>query len=45
MDMVHTMLSMADAGPDDLPYNLGCGDGRMIITAARSNRSRAMHGG
>ena len=42
MGMVHTMLSMADVGPDDLLYDLGCGDGRMIITAARCYGSRAV---
>jgi hypothetical protein len=35
MSMVHKMLQMAEVGPGDLVYDLGCGDGRMIITAAR----------
>ena len=35
MRMVHKMLSLAEVGPDDVVYDLGCGDGRMIITAAR----------
>lgn len=42
MSMVHKMLTMAEAGPDDLIYDLGCGDGRMIITAARRYGSRAV---
>jgi predicted RNA methylase len=25
---------MADVGPEDLVYDLGCGDGRLIVTAA-----------
>ena len=39
---VHKMLKMAGVGPDDLVYDLGCGDGRMIITAARRYGSRAV---
>lgn len=42
MSMVHKMLTMAEAGPNDLVYDLGCGDGRMIITAARRYGARAV---
>lgn len=35
MSLVHNMLTLAEVGPDDTLYNLGCGDGRVIITAAR----------
>jgi 16S rRNA A1518/A1519 N6-dimethyltransferase RsmA/KsgA/DIM1 with predicted DNA glycosylase/AP lyase activity len=42
MKMVHKMLAMAEVGPDDLVYDLGCGDGRMIVTAARRYGSRAV---
>jgi ubiquinone/menaquinone biosynthesis C-methylase UbiE len=42
MRMVHKMLSMAEVGPDDLVYDLGCGDGRMIVTAARRYGARAV---
>ena len=42
MKMVHKMLKMAKVGPDDLLYDLGCGDGRMIITAARRYGARAV---
>ena len=42
MSVVHKMLTLAEAGPDDLVYDLGCGDGRMIITAARRYGSRAV---
>ena len=33
---------MAEVGPGDLLYDLGCGDGRTIITAARSHGCRAV---
>jgi predicted RNA methylase len=36
------MLKMAEVGPDDLVYDLGCGDGRMIVTATRRYGSRAV---
>lgn len=42
VSMVHKMLKMAQVGPDDLLYDLGCGDGRMIITAARRYGARAV---
>ncbi len=32
--IVHEMLSLADVGPDDTLYDLGCGDGRIPILAA-----------
>ncbi len=34
MEMVHTMLEMAQVGPDDVVIDLGSGDGRIAITAA-----------
>ena len=40
--MVKSMLSIADVGPDDVVYDLGCGDGRMITTAARRYGARAV---
>jgi predicted RNA methylase len=33
---------MAQVGPGDLVYDLGCGDGRMIVTVARRYGARAM---
>jgi SAM-dependent methyltransferase len=36
------MLIMAEVGPDDVVYDLGCGDGRTIITAARHYGARAV---
>ena len=42
MGLVHTMLKLADVGPDDVVYDLGCGDGRTVITAARRYGARAV---
>jgi SAM-dependent methyltransferase len=33
MNVVHEMLKLARAGPGDVLYDLGCGDGRIILTA------------
>lgn len=35
MKMVYIMLDMAEVGPDDIVFDLGSGDGRIPITAAR----------
>lgn len=42
MRMVHKMLKMAEVGPQDVVYDLGCGDGRTILTAARKYGARAV---
>lgn len=42
MSNVYKMLKMADVGRDDVVYDLGCGDGRMILTAARHYGARAV---
>ena len=42
MDSVHKMLQLAEAGPEDRVYDLGCGDGRIIITAAREYGTQAV---
>jgi predicted RNA methylase len=42
MKMVHKMLKMAEVGPEDLVYDLGCGDGRTVVTAARRYGARAV---
>lgn len=34
-DVVERMLRMANVGPGDVVYDLGCGDGRIVIAAAR----------
>jgi SAM-dependent methyltransferase len=39
---VHKMLALAEVGPDDLLYDLGCGDGRTIVAAARRCGARAV---
>jgi SAM-dependent methyltransferase len=33
--VVDKMLALAEVGPDDVVYDLGCGDGRIVIQAAR----------
>lgn len=33
--VVNRMLEMAQAGPNDIHYDLGSGDGRIVVTAAR----------
>lgn len=34
-DVVEKMLDLASPGKDDLIYDLGCGDGRIVIAAAK----------
>ena len=41
-DMVKNMLDLAEVKPDELVYDLGCGDGRIIITAARQYKARSV---
>jgi predicted RNA methylase len=38
----HEMLEAAQVGPDELVYDLGCGDGRLLVSAARSFGARAV---
>ncbi len=40
--LVPRMLTLAEVGPDDVVYDLGCGDGRILITAARKYGARAV---
>jgi len=42
MDVVAEMLTMADVGADDVVYDLGCGDGRVIIEAVKQRGSRGV---
>ncbi|UCD06754.1 MAG: class I SAM-dependent methyltransferase [candidate division WOR-3 bacterium] len=35
MDKVHKMLELARVTSDDTVFDLGCGDGRVLITAAK----------
>jgi precorrin-6B methylase 2 len=39
---VHSMLSLAELKPGELLYDLGCGDGRVLIAAARDFQARAV---
>jgi precorrin-6B methylase 2 len=39
---VRRMLEMSGAGPSDVVYDLGCGDGRIIVEAARTFHARAV---
>jgi len=41
-DLVTKMLEMAEIGPDDVLYDLGSGDGRIVIEAVKSYGARAV---
>jgi ribosomal protein L11 methylase PrmA len=41
-DLVSKMLQMAKVKKDDLVYDLGCGDGRMLVLAAQKFGCRAV---
>ena len=41
-DVVDKMLEMAQVKKDDLVYDLGCGDGRIVVTAAKRYGCRAV---
>jgi SAM-dependent methyltransferase len=40
--VVDKMVELAELSPDDLAYDLGCGDGRIIITAALQTGCRGV---
>lgn len=40
--VVDRMLELADVGPDDVVYDLGSGDGRIVIRAARKYGARGV---
>jgi ubiquinone/menaquinone biosynthesis C-methylase UbiE len=42
MDTVHKMLEMARVGRNDVLYDLGCGDGRIVVTAAKEHGARGV---
>src|SRR5512134_3090572 len=42
MDVVDEMLRLAQVGPDDVVYDLGCGDGRIVIRAAELHGARGV---
>ena len=41
-DVVEKMLEMAEVKKTDLIYDLGCGDGRIVVTAAKKYGCRAV---
>ncbi len=41
-EVVEAMLDLANVGPRDIVYDLGSGDGRIVIAAARRNAARAI---
>ena len=41
-DVVNRMLSLAEVSADDVVYDLGCGDGRIVITAAQQLGARGV---
>jgi SAM-dependent methyltransferase len=40
-DVVEKMLDLVDVKKDDIVYDLGCGDGRIVVTAAKKYGCRA----
>jgi SAM-dependent methyltransferase len=36
------MLEIAGVGPADVVYDIGCGDGRMVVTAAKDHGARGV---
>jgi SAM-dependent methyltransferase len=41
-EVVHAMLKLANVGPGDVVYDLGCGDGRIVIAAVRAHGARGV---
>jgi precorrin-6B methylase 2 len=41
-EVVDRMLTLARVGKNDVLYDLGCGDGRIVVTAARKYGTRAV---
>jgi len=41
-EVVAKMLELAKVGKDDLVYDLGCGDGRIVVTAAKKCGCKAI---
>jgi len=41
-EVVDAMLDVAKVGPNDLVYDLGCGDGRIVVTAAKRFGARGI---
>ena len=41
-EVVELMLELGQVGPKDLVYDLGCGDGRIVIAAAKERGARGV---
>src|SRR3979490_40655 len=41
-EAVKAMLKLADVKPSDIVYDLGCGDGRIVIAAAKEYRAHGV---
>ena len=41
-DVVERMLALAQVGPKDVVYDLGSGDGRLVVTAAKKHGARGV---
>lgn len=41
-EVVEAMLKVANVGANDVVYDLGCGDGRIVITAAQKHGARGV---
>ena len=39
-EVVQEMLKVARVGPKDIVYDLGCGDGRIVITAVKEFKAQ-----
>lgn len=42
LEVVAAMLDLAGVGPDDVVYDLGCGDGRIVVAAASRRGARGV---
>ena len=42
MQVIHRMLDMAEVGSNDTVYDLGCGDGRVLVAAAKRYHAQAV---
>lgn len=41
-EVVEAMLTLANVGANDMLYDLGCGDGRIVVTAAKKFGAKAV---
>lgn len=40
--VVEMMMQLAEVGPGDVVYDLGCGDGRLVVAAAKAGARKAV---